>query len=69
MALTPAREQLEHELRVEQMQVNIDKMRLAMQMEQRGMLRQTWSIVLSGTGTVVAAFAAGAIWWSYLGRH
>ncbi len=69
MALTSAQEAVEHELRVEQMQVNIDKMRLDMAMEHRKMVRQTWSIVISGTGIVIAAFAAGATWWNDLGRH
>ena len=51
------------------MQVNSDKMRLDMAMEHRKMVRQTWSIVISGSGIVIAAFAAGATWWNYLGRH
>ncbi len=52
MPLTDEQEQREHELRVEQMAVNIEKMR-------RDMRNETIKIVVSIVAALVAAFAAG----------
>jgi fatty acid desaturase len=55
MPLTQAQEEREHELRVDQMTVNIEKMRQDMRFE-------TWTFALQIVGLVMAGFAAGAAW-------
>jgi hypothetical protein len=76
MPLTDDQEQLEHELRVEQMTVNIDagrvnieKMRFDIEQSNKQLRRQTVAIVVTAMGVVVGAFAAGAAWWNYFGSH
>ena len=56
--LSKEQELHKHELRIEQMTVNVEKMRADMQGER---LRVT----VPATGIVVAAFAAGAAWMHY----
>lgn len=48
------------------MEKQMQKADFDMGMELRKLRRQTWMIVLTGAGMVVAAFAAGATWWNYL---
>ena len=83
MPLTDAQDTAEHEMRMEKMAVEIDNGRVnieklrneirmqnsALEIERSKLRRQTWSIVLTGVGIVVAAFAAGATWMNYLGPH
>ena len=57
--LTPEQELREHELRVDQMTVNIEKMRNDMRYESRKFLLQAVALV-------VGAFAAGAAWMRFL---
>ena len=52
MPLTQEQEDREHELRVDQMTVNIEKMR-------KDMRNETWKIAVSVAALVVAALAAG----------
>ena len=59
MPLTPDQEQREHELRVEQMTVNIEKLRNDIRYEHRKFRVQLLALL-------VGAFAAGAAWVKYL---
>jgi hypothetical protein len=68
MLLTSDQEELEHTLRVEQMQTNIEKMRADIRMEERKLTRQTYGIVIQVVGLVIAAFAAGAAWMRFFGH-
>ena len=58
MPLTQDQEQREHELRVDQMTVNIEKMRKEMRYETRKFVVQLFI-------AIVGAFAAGAAWVKY----
>ncbi len=61
MALTADQELREHQLRIEQMQTNIDKMR-------REMKADTIKIVISVVGLAIGAFAAGIAAATYFGH-
>ena len=61
MSLTPDQESLEHELKVEQMQTNVEKMR-------REMKADTVKIANSVVGLAIGAFAAGIAAATYFGH-
>jgi len=52
----------EQELRIEWLELQMQKAHFDMEQERRRMTRQTWTIALTAIGIVVAAFAAGAAW-------
>ena len=56
----------ERSLRIAWLEKQMAKADFDMAMELQKLRRQTWIIVVSGTGIVVAAFAAGATWWGLL---
>ncbi len=62
MALSPDQEQLEHELRVEQMQTNIEKMRADLRMESR-------KFVVQFVATIAVSVAAGVGLATYVEHH
>jgi len=62
----PAEDAREQQLRIQWLELQMEKARFDMAMELQKLRRQTWIIVLSGAGIVVAAFAAGATWWCLL---
>jgi len=70
---TPVSDQREQELRIAWLEKQMDKADFDIEAERQRqrhadkiLLRQTVTIVLTGAGIVVAAFAAGATWWNYL---
>lgn len=62
MVLSAEQELLEHQLRVEQMQTNIEKMR-------KDMRNEVWKIGISLLVGAVACVAAGAAMMNYLDHH
>jgi hypothetical protein len=66
MALTQAQEDLEPQLRVDQMTVNIEKMRADMAATQKQLDWETRKFMVQVAVGIAAAFAAGAAVATYL---